>query len=304
DSNAAYKLVNAAQKAGMTVSTAPDGTLLLPAAPALEALARSAHVTLHGAAAMPAGAVPLAPVRVGLYKPWTANMDEGWTRLVLDQYGFAPKSLDNAAVQAGNLGQTVDAIIIPDMSAGQIRNGESAAQMPAPYAGGIGARGEAALQDFVRAGGTLITLGRSSEWAMESFHLPVTNALARVQADQFSAPGSLLRVYLDPAAPVNFGMPREAAIFVDEPLAFATRPAPPEQKTTVLAEYPTRADDILLSGWMRGADLLARRAAAVSLSEGAGRIVLFGFRVQNRAQTEGTFKMLFNAVLAAGAAKK
>jgi hypothetical protein len=301
DSNAAFKLVNAAQKAGLAVSTTPDGTLLLPAAPGLDALARAAHVTLQAQAAMPGGAVALKRVRVGLYKPWTANMDEGWTRFVLDQYGFAPRSLDNAAVQAGNLRQSLDAIIIPDMSAGQLRNGQAAAQMPAPYAGGIGAQGEAALRAFVAAGGTLITLGRASEWAMESFRLPVSNALARVQPDQFSAPGSLLRVQLDTAAPVNFGMPREAAIFVDEPLAFATRPAPPEQKTTVLAEYPARADEILLSGWMRGADLLTRRAAAVSLSQGAGRLVLFGFRVQNRAQTEGTFKMLFNAILTAGA---
>ena len=304
DSNAAFKLVNAAWKAGMAVSTAPGGMLLLPAAPGLAELAQSNHVTLQGAPAMPAGAVPLPPVRVGLYKPWTANMDEGWTRFVLDQYGFAPKSLDNAAVQAGNLRPAYDALIIPDMSTAQLRNGLPPSQMPAPYAGGIGPTGEAALQEFVRAGGTLITLGRSSEWAMESFRLPVTNALARVQPDAFSSPGSLLRVHLDPAAPVNFGMPDEAAIFVDEPLAFATRPAPPEQKTTVLAEYPSRGDEILLSGWMRGADLLARRAAAVSLSEGAGHIVLFGFRVQNRAQTEGTFKMLFNAILTAARGRK
>jgi hypothetical protein len=304
DSNAAFKLVNAAQKAGIAVSTAADGTLLLPAAPGLEALARAQHVTLRGQSAMPGDATALRPVRVGLYKPWTANMDEGWTRFVLDQYGFAPRSLDNAAIQAGSLRERYDAIILPDMPAAQIRNGLPAAQMPAPYAGGIGPQGEAALRDFVQAGGSLITLGRASEWAMESFHLPVSNALARVKPGEFSCPGSLLRAHLDLAAPVNFGMSEDAAIFVDEPLAFATRPAPPEQKLTVLAAYPSRADSVLLSGWMRGADLLTRRAAAVSLSQGAGRIILFGFRVQNRAQTEGTFKMLFNAILAAGAAKK
>lgn len=30
----------------------------------------------------------LKPVRLGLYKSWTACMDEGWTRWVLEQYGF------------------------------------------------------------------------------------------------------------------------------------------------------------------------------------------------------------------------
>jgi glutamine amidotransferase-like uncharacterized protein len=60
------------------------------------------------------------------------------------------------------------------------------------------------------------------------------------------------------------------------------------------------AEDILLSGWIIGAERLERRAAVVALTYGKGKIVLFGFRVQHRAQTEGTFKLLFNALHWAG----
>ena len=44
------------------------------------------------------------------------------------------------------------------------------------------------------------------------------------------------------------------------------------------------------------AERLERKAAAVSLELGKGKVVLFGFRVQHRAQTEETFKLLFNAL--------
>ena len=46
---------------------------------------------------------PLRAPRVGLYKGWNASMDEGWTRWILEQYGFEPKSLDPKAVRAGRL---------------------------------------------------------------------------------------------------------------------------------------------------------------------------------------------------------
>jgi hypothetical protein len=55
-----------------------------------------------------------------------------------------------------------------------------------------------------------------------------------------------------------------------------------------------------MSGWIRGEEQLERKGAAVAFEVGKGRVVLFGFQVQHRAQTEGTFKLLFNALEWAG----
>lgn len=65
----------------------------------------------------------------------------------------------------------------------------------------------------------------------------------------------------------------------------------------MLASYPADARDVLLSGRLRGAARLERRAAAVATTYGKGRLVLLGFRAQHRAQTPATFPFLFNALL-------
>jgi hypothetical protein len=106
----------------------------------------------------------------------------------------------------------------------------------------------------------------------------------------------LLRAEVAPGHPVTDGLPSEVAVFQDEALAFDTVPPGPEVERRVLASYPAAPADVLLSGWMRGPEAIARKAAAVALRYGKGRVVLLGFRAQHRAQTPGTFPFLFNAL--------
>ena len=91
-------------------------------------------------------------------------------------------------------------------------------------------------------------------------------------------------------------MPGEVPGFVNQRIAFQTTPPAPDMTRWVLAWYPDYADQVLMSGWILGADKLVRKAAAVAMTYGKGKIVLFGFRVQQRAQMEATFKLLFNAI--------
>src|SRR4030095_10327176 len=104
--------------------------------------------------AVPGGALPLAAPRVGVYRSWAASNDEGWTRFVLEQYGFEPKTLDNAAVRAGNLAGAFDAIVLTDESRDVIATGRpkredgdlrAAIEMRPEYTGGLEKEGAAAL---------------------------------------------------------------------------------------------------------------------------------------------------------------
>jgi hypothetical protein len=317
EETAATKLVNAALKAKVNVSVAkaaftyegrvfPAGTLIFDNASEVASLAEQHHLALTAMRSKPdVKLAALKPQRIGLYKPYQASMDEGWTRFVLDQYGFAPISIENKTMKAGKLNDQFDVIILADIEKevileGQRKRGETAMkytpEIPEEYKGGIGKEGLQALKDFVRNGGTLITLADSGELVASEFNVPVRNALAGGSREDFSVPGSIVRIQVDTNHPVGYGMPEEAAAFLDGPIAYQTMAPGPELKRYVIASYPDDARDILLSGWAKGQDRLVRRSALVAFEQGKGKIVMFGFRPQYRAQSEGTYKLLFNAI--------
>ena len=312
--NNIFALTNAMQSAGGQVFVAANGgnapAVIFSANPQLAANAEKFHIRLQGRADLPAGAVALKQARIALYKSYIPSMDEGWTRFILEQYGYRVKNIENKDVKAGKLNDSWDVIILPDSSRETIVDGKGGfgggtELLPPEYQGGIGKEGVHALREFVDNGGTLITLARASSVLIgEDFGLPVRNTLAsgpggRAEGGEgggFNIPGSLLRAYVDTSHPVGYGMPHEIAEFYDGAVAFQTSPPPPEVGRTVLVWYPDDAKDILVSGYAHGAEKLERKAAAVAFTRGKGKIVMFGFRPQFRAQTEGTFQLLFNSI--------
>ena len=68
-------------------------------------------------------------------------MDEGWTRWVLEQYGFKHTTLHNADIRAGGLKDKFDAIILPDQGTPQMINGSTGPNIRPEYSGGIGSEG-------------------------------------------------------------------------------------------------------------------------------------------------------------------
>ena len=245
-------------------------------------------------AASPAALRIRAP-RIALYQPWTGgNMDEGWTRWVLEQYGFKPTTVHNADVRAGGLKDRFDAIILPDQQPRDIVNGFEGGIIRPEYRGGIGTEGISALRNFVADGGTLIALGAASDFVVEQFPVPVRNLKRDFNRDQHFAPGTILRLQVDTTQPIGFGMAAETFGFYNNSPFFTLVDGFASQKATVVARYPNT--DVVASGWLKGESLMAGRAAVVSIEMNPGRVVLFGLRPQHRAQTHATFPMLFNAL--------
>ena len=71
-------------------------------------------------------------------------MDEGWTRWVLEMYGFEPITVRPADIKAGNLGERFDVIILADFDANALIDGRQPGTVPGRYAGGIGREGVSA----------------------------------------------------------------------------------------------------------------------------------------------------------------
>ena len=231
--------------------------------------------------------------RIAIYRSWDPSMDEGWTRFIFDQYQIPFTSIGDREVHAGNLAARFDAIIIPDESPRGLQTGPREPAYPDSLKGGLGASGDAALHDFVNAGGTLITFNDASRWAIDYLKLPVKDVLAGVGDRDFYAPGSLFAVNLDQSHPLNRLMLAHPAVWFEDGPAFEITDT---TRATAAAVYASTGS-ALLSGWLLGGEKLRGRAALVDVKEGKGHVVLFGYRPQFRAQSMAMYPQLWAALL-------
>ncbi len=257
--------------------------------------------------------------RVALYKPWTASMDEGWTRWLFDQQGVPYTNATDSLIRAGNLRASFDVLIIPDMSLREAKDGLGKSAAPTEYAGGLGAEGVKAIGDFVAGGGVLMTFDRGSELALEAVPgLPVRRISPQSRAPardgrsrddstgagagaNVVAPGSILRTISVPGQRLTMGMPDTVPVYFTNSTAFEVAQ---DARVEVPLRYPADVSSILMSGYLAGGEAIAGKAAAVDITVGAGRVVMFGFRPQYRGQSWGTFKLVYNAILTSGERSK
>ena len=165
---------------------------------------------------------------------------------------------------------------------------------PPEYRSGLGDEGVKALVEFVEQGGTLLTFGEASNFAIEKLELDVRNVVQN--ASELWCPGSTLRVKFDNTQPLAYGMPDEGlVVYLAGNPAFEVVPSLRNASYEAPVRYVER--DLLESGWLLGEETLANKAAMLAAEKGQGRVVMIGFRAQHRAQTHGTFKLVFNALI-------
>jgi hypothetical protein len=235
-----------------------------------------------------------------IYHSSVPSQDEGWTRWILESKNISYGVLTDKELRAGvtvykpSPGVTGKyyTLLIPDQPARTLLEGYRTGAMPPELTGGLGPEGVKTLRDFVETGGTLVFLNRAANFAIEQFKLPVRNVVAGLPRTEFYVPGSILRIELDTSHPIANGMPKETIAWAEDSPVFEVTNDP---NVHVIASYPVDKDP-LLSGWLLGGELIKGKAAIVEVTMGKGRVILFGFRPQYRAQSLATYPLFFNAL--------
>jgi hypothetical protein len=322
--DAAFLAVNQLQQKGITVSridtdapglTKGDFLVTGGSEADMKTVATATGVDFNPVASVPTtGTHPLKRLHIGLYQRYGGgNVDEGWTRWLLEHFGYDSVSLFDPELKKGDLNAKFDVIIFPDDSTATLTGeppapgagggrgggggeyGGGRESTPPEYRTGFGEEGVKALKDFVQKGGTIVTLGQASNFGMDKLGVRARNAIAGIPTKQFWCPGSTLHVTVDTANPLAYGMPTEAlALYLQGDPVFDLPGSNDSTGYSVIARYGKR--DILESGWLVGETNITGKPAMIAAKMGKGQVVLVGFRTQHRAQTYGTFKLLFNAI--------
>jgi len=309
--NASFEAVNLLLNEGATVQRADSdspglkrGDFIVSAHQSISGVADHTGVDFTALAGMPDNGVhQISRKRVGMYQRYRGgSMDEGWTRFVLEQFEFPYTTLHDSDITRGRLASRYDVIILPHDSPATISGddsdtppGRTPPAYPPQYMSGLGEEGAEALSQFVEDGGTVVALGDASEYAIDIFDLRVQNVVDGVSSKEFFSPGSTLKVNFDNSNPLGYGMPDDGVVLYWSNAAFEILPSRANDSYATIARYVDR--DILRSGWLIGEDHIAKKSAMVSAQIGDGRVILYGFRPQHRAQTYGTFKLFFNALM-------
>jgi hypothetical protein len=328
--NDSFLLVNRLLRAGAEVfSVKTSGEFFVPAAGAAAIeQARVPGVAVRAAEKIPTERRRLTAPRIALWDRYGGSMPSGWTRWLLEQFGYGFEVVYPPQLDAGKLREKYDVILFPSGAVPRPNAGinegptedlftvrdPSSTEMPEEYRGRIGKftsdKTLPALREFLEAGGSIVTIGSSANLAYH-LRLPVRSALTEAGRDgrernlpseKFYVPGSLLRVALDPLATATRGLPGEVDVFFDGSPVFRLAPDAAERGVRPIAWFGSTAP--LRSGWAWGQGHLKDGVAAFEAPVGAGRVTVFGPEITFRAQTHGTFRLLFNVLSAAAAVER
>ena len=234
------------------------------------------------------------PLRVGLYRPWVASIDEGWTRWILEQYQFPFTNLYNADIRGGHLREHYDAIVIPDIAERQILDGHRPGTIPERYAGGLGEEGVAGtarLRDRWRHAGHVQQRFACSRSTSSSCRW--TTRWPGCRPDQFFCSGCLVTVHIEDAKnPLTAGLTPDTMVMFERGPAFDTKTGFQRHGAGALSAGAVAAARAAIWPGRTGSKGRWRRS---TVDYGKGRVILLGFKPQWRGQSHAAYKFFFNA---------
>jgi len=250
------------------------------------------------------------PARIALWDTYGGSMPSGWMRWIFEQFNFNYTVIYAQDIDKGDLKNNYDVILfvegaMPSLNADARRpTGPKPEDTPDEFKKTIGSltteTSIPALKKFMEEGGTVLTIGNSSNLAYH-LKLPVTNALVETSNgkernlpnEKFYIPGSLMQITLNTSHPAAWGMKNNADVYFDESPVFNITPAA-QSKGTIQPIAWFASDKTLRSGWAWGQSYLKDGVAAFSAAMGKGKLIACGPEITFRAQTHGTFKLVFN----------
>ncbi|MFT4031380.1 MAG: M14 family metallopeptidase [Siphonobacter sp.] len=272
-------------------------------------------LTITGLSKRPATTLTkVAPLRIAVWDTYGGSMPSGWVRWLMEQYHFPMTVIYPQEIDAGNLRKKYDVIIFVTQAIPALRQEATAyatrkdpkpEEIPAEFHSWLGRitpdKSIPQLKNFMEAGGTVVTIGTSTNLAYH-LGLPVKNALVEMTplgqerplpGEKFYIPGSVLQVTLDSTRQATWGMSTKTDVYFDGSPVFNLAPeAVAKGSITPLAWFSTSQP--LRSGWAWGQAYLNEGVAAFEAKIGSGKLYAFGPEITFRAQTHGTFKLLFN----------
>ena len=162
-------------------------------------------------------------------------------------------------------------IVIPDLSLREVQDGMTDAQVPPPYAGGLGAEGLAALKQFAQEGGHLVLVDGATELAPAALGIDVKLVTAggggggrtrrRMRSRSMRRGRSCGCWSTQPTRSGRGWRIRRRIYFVNS----TSLELPAGSPARVIARYPAQPESILLSGFLQGPAKLAGKVAAADM---------------------------------------
>ena len=273
----------------------------------LVALAAETGLDFHAVAAPRTETLRLRRPRVALWDRYGGSIPSGWTRKILEDFGFDFEVIFSAEIAEGDLRRRFDVLILEDGAVPPPTGGGAYGflyepnRVPAEYRDRIGSitavQGVPEILDFARAGGTVIAVG-SSSWLGQYAGLPLSDHLVEngrpLSGEQYYTPGSIHSLKIEHDTPLTHGLEDRLDVMISHSPLFDLAPGADAAGVVRLGWFDT--DRPLRSGWAWGQEHMQGGTALIQARLGDGELFLFTPRITFRSQSHAAFPLLFNGI--------
>jgi hypothetical protein len=306
--NDSFTVANRAWKAGLPVSTGPQGFEVTGSPTDLgKIIANIPNLTVDISHSL-GGMVTARKPRIALWDQYGGSMESGWTRYTLEQFGFDFDVVYPPDLDSMDLKSKYDIIIFPNGAGvrgnrtgggGNAPANNLADDMTIPFRyrlrmGSISSDTITRIEKFVRDGGHIFCIGSAATSFAQQMKLPVKSAIVddkgvALANTKFYIPGSVLELKLE-SSPLTRGMEGTVDVMFDNSPSFKV-------SGDAKAVGTFDSDKPLRSGWAWGQEVLKGSAGVIDVPLGKGQVVLVGPEILSRGQNHGAYKLLMNAIL-------